>query len=326
MSVNPVAGSTTDGWLLGFRDRPNGIVLARLDGAGGVVRTTTLPGSSYVGASDFASVEVAGEANRYLLAWLDESSWSAQVWVRRVDTAAGFSLGTPKSIAGPTFIERIGAVAYDTDTRSHWCVVHHEFDRTGRYRYFDRPTQVTRIGHDGGVVEKIRFAADGTDAFSDVIHDPGRDRFAIVSTDQPWVLGRFLEHSTQARNYVYGTPCAGGTIAAAPPYAGSEFWRVYLSDPTAANQVAVLRVSTRAEDVALGPGFGTCRSYVDTTVPGATGYFIQLGGTGFGAVDVALPDNPVLLGFLFCQWIYLDNVSGTIRTVTTAGLAANVQP
>jgi hypothetical protein len=116
------------------------------------------------------------------------------------------------------------------------------------------------------------------------------------------VYGRTFNYPATATNTVYGVGCAFGTISADSPFAGDEFFRVYLGGAPAA-QPAILVASVGAGSFPLtAAGMGLCFFNLDPNVL----FFFSSSTNSAGSTSIhfPLPDAPLFTGNVFWQWFH----------------------
>jgi len=136
--------------------------------------------------------------------------------------------------------------------------------------------------------------------------------------------GRALVYGAGATATRYGAGCGGAVIDATRPLAGSQSFRVAITNAVPGT-ATFLFGSTAAGSLALGGlGMTGCELLIDPArtwivVPGATDQ------AGYGASTVPLPDNPLFTGDLFFQYLYVAPTANPARMAATGGLCARVR-
>jgi hypothetical protein len=186
--------------------------------------------------------------------------------------------------------------------------------------------EVARVGYTGGIVEqRTVYSSASADGYSPAVtfdDDAAEFQIAFASNEnaprgQP-VLAVHLQYYPDAINQTYGTSC-WGRIAATRPYAGSEFFRIILSNGKI-SAPSMLLMGLGPASVALG---NRCYFNLDPLLP----IFILFQGnsssTGRAECTVPLPDFPYTFGDVYLQWLQLDPSGGDI--VSTLGMHSRIR-
>jgi hypothetical protein len=183
---------------------------------------------------------------------------------------------------------------------------------------------VRRLGYRAAVVESEHLGAasyHGAVAWSAAAHE-----FVLVngSSTAPPMVGRRLQYSQAAWHLVYGGSCGPGTISSdSAPLPGSEFYRVLLSTAPP-GQIGALCFAASAGSADLGAiGAPNCMvnlGSIDVLLP------IVTDASGSATFTMPLPNEPLFLGDLYWQFLYLWPAAPTPLPIgVTRGLRASVR-
>lgn len=230
------------------------------------------------------------------------------------------AIGAPRVVANTGFVKSlvVTGLSYDTLTRSHAAVVHHDV--------LLEQLWVHKLGYQNEVSEAFLAHATGDPVRGGgVAHDDDFDRHVLVygvedGAQQP-LLGRVLTYAASPVPVTYGSAgCQQGTI----------FWSGYhrlghehgalglLGAPAAAGAVAV--VSLAPAFGPLGPfGFGNCNLLVDPLPPNYIAN-VSTATDAFGEASLRIPVPEALPPFTaYFQWFVFTSPSFLTAT-NSAGL------
>jgi hypothetical protein len=321
-----VAWSEDSGNSVDFLIRTNVVDQA---GTAGTART-------HVTATNAREPRIDGSIGRYVMTWLDSpSSSSMQLHSRRFDYATNGAvtnihdrvLATAALVPAQSLGQ--GGIAFDVITTSHWAVTW----RTSLFLGTSLSTtvQIARLGYTGGVVDATPLSTSNADgvAFPVVAFDgypqvgEAEGFVAAYAANNVNGTANFRRYSyTPPTGAVYGTSCRSNTMGDGhPPYAGSEFYRMF---------VAGLQPGTPALYL-----FGTSPANVQLDPIGMTGcsllvnYVVALGtiadGAGLAQMTIALPDDPAYFGDFYFQWAWFEPAANPFGFVTGRGGHIQVQ-
>jgi hypothetical protein len=223
---------------------------------------------------------------------------------------AGPSIGAPKTVADTGFVKSfvVTGLSYDTSTRSHAVLVHHDV-------LLER-LWVHKLGYQNERVESfLAYNAGNPVLGGGAAHDDDFDRHVLVfgvdeGVQQP-VLGRSLTYENSPAPLVYGTAgCQQGSI----------FWSSYhrlghehgalglLGAP--ATSIALAAYSLAPANGPLGPfGFGNCVLLVDPLAPNFIGSSAVV-TDGIGNASLGIPVHELLPTFTcYFQWLVFTGPS-----------------
>ena len=327
-------GWNDDGWVLVYPGRTSPIddydVYAR--------RITVEPSLSVTPAflvgpdnlGDKGNPAVAGQDGHYMVAMIQDGTMNFagsmhgnNILATRLDWASMASARSAqphRTVATSTMMDLIHpTLAFDTTTRSHWCLLYDS-------NTFVAPIiECRRLGQTGGVVESATVAPSCQG--SAAAFDPATNRFQIMtcSADQTGALyGQLLSYPPTAVNVPFGSPCGPGIATSDTiPLAGNEHYGVRLFGAPAGN-LAALMFSMGAGSTPLGPlGAPGCTQYLAST---DVSVLMIVDPQGEATFTLRLPDAPVLRGDLFWQFVYLWPSAPTqLQVGVTNGLRTQVR-
>lgn len=303
-----------------------------------VTAAPALGPSALLGApANAASVEVDGDANRFVATWteLDAATLIRRLRAQRIGAAGGgLALGAVRGVASAPALTALvnGRVAYDYTTQSHWTVTW----ETSTALTGSRSAQLARLGYQGGVTETAslfgttqsqgpllpRVGFDGSFASGQ------RGTFSALYVDSTHGLQGFqvqrrtLEYPAGARATTYGVSCSNAVVGDGhPPYAGSEFYNVNAGG-LPANRPAYLSLGFTPRNVALDViGMPGCRVLADPVVTLGT----TTDAAGIAILYIPLQDVPVFLGDLYAQWVWLQPGANALGVLNSVGLQIQVR-
>lgn len=301
---------------------------------GGTVDTPTVLGAPSSPDVTTTDVHVDGSRFQAMIAYREVDSSSLLVTRRACYERFDWTGGAAQVIreaslangALSTTID-VDGIAYDLDTRSHWCILH---------RVNDTLT-ATRTGFTGGIVEQAVVASDpGTGAASvtsAIDTTPASDtwgKFQIAWADFDLfypVKAAQLEYPV-AGTVPIGSSCFGAELAATPnrdqPLAGNGRFSIRVSGPPFGSPATTFVLSPAPGfvplDVIGAPG---CALNVDPATMVTIGSTVPLFGEG--SLDVPLPDDPVFTGDVYFQAFWLDVGLNDLGVGTTNGLLVQVR-
>ena len=137
------------------------------------------------------------------------------------------------------------------------------------------------------------------------------------------LYGRTLDYPAGAGEFRYGTACGGAVIDGHRPWAGNLYYRMGMSLATP-NAPTILFVGANSGAIPLdGAGMTGCTFLIDPT------FFLVLSGVtdpqGYGSLGFPLPDEPLLTGDLYFQYLYLAPLANPASLVATQGLRSQVR-
>lgn len=316
--VNQESNGGTSSWVVAFEQYNNSITNDDVDVIlSRVTSTGTIAGYGFAGPATGSPThklqpQVSGRNGRYCVSMVRSNTrtsngggFGSEILVERFDwpenAATPTKLGpnTLDASAPADFIN--GGLAFDDNSASHWALV---YQRGG---YTVGNCFVRRVGYSGGNTEVATLYSGPNGAYSPAVafnDDANEFQCVYASTDNPPtgqnVYGHRFIYPTTAINVGYGTGCGPGSISATNPFAGSEFFRVFLSgvpNPT----LAVLIVCGGTANIPLdGLGMTGCTNLIDLG--------IQFGSivTTNNVAGFPLPDSPLFTGNVYAQWAYFD--------------------
>ncbi len=245
-----------------------------------------------------------------------------EVWTQRIDwrsTASTPQKGTRRQIhSGPTM--RIGGIAYDSTTKSHWAVV---VDQISGIR--DRVV-VDRVGADGVSAESTVLAAAEEYRLPSVTFDDDNNEFSIAFATPSLVLGNKLAYPAPQAPVVYGTGCGNanirsrGTSHANLPWAGTTNFGIVL-EGAPARTPAVLMIGGASGSFDLGAiGMTGCMLNLNPALILAN-INVQLASSRY---DMPLRIPSAVSGDIFVQWLYI-NAAAPGGLEATQGMQITIQ-
>lgn len=231
------------------------------------------------------------------------------------------AIGAPQVLADTGFVKSlvVTGLSYDSLTRSHALVVHHDV--------LVDSVHVTKLGYQNRAMETFTaYATAGQVALGGgAVHDDDADRHAFVfgvedGATQP-VYGNLVTYVATPSPVVYGNPgCAQGTIAWSSYHRlGHEHGALMLlgGSPTA---LAFAGYSLAPANIPLAAaGFGNCTLLLDPNAPAFLGTSTAVtDASGFAQVGLPVPD---LLPPLTCYFQWLVVTGPLVNTTASPGLA-----
>ncbi|MEZ5964205.1 MAG: hypothetical protein R3F56_10205 [Planctomycetota bacterium] len=337
--VNQVTDGGSASWIVAYQRYDNTIPGDDWDVQCARVTTAhTIAGNFFMGSSSGSPThklapQVAGRGGRYVCSMIRSDTvgtFGADIIAERFDWSESAStpnkFGYRRIASGGTADYVNGGLAYDSNTRSHWCAVY----QRGGYAAGD--TFALRLGYTAGVVESATLYNGPNGAYSpNVTFDDDNNEFDIVygSTDNPPsgypVYGQKLQYSPSAINVLYGTGCGSGTISALTPNAGYEFFEFRMGGRPDGTP-AILWLSLGSAAIPLNP-FGMPGCFFNVNPTG--GAFITSIATsvagGLARLPLPLPDAPVFIGNLYTMWAFLQPGLNPAGIGTTQGLRTQIR-
>ncbi|MBL8897884.1 MAG: hypothetical protein JNM84_09655 [Planctomycetes bacterium] len=345
-SVTPLGAEGSTGWVVAWEDLFSGGVNTRIaaalyDASGQRLVSTVVATPSI---DEFLyTPRVAGLDGRFAFTWLarsnangayDEVRSRVVTWtpaalpsfhpVRTVERAV---LGTS------TF--RLGGLAFDTRTRSHWMSAYERLDLSVPNLRYLSAGRVARLGGTGvprGLYVLPASYGEPTAMGLAFDRDP-EGRFAVAcgtrsttAAQRYPVLGLFAEHPTDAEATPYGARCGTSTIRCTEPYIGNLGFEVYLTGANVTAQPAVLLMSALPLqpsfpiDPTLAPG---CALNLDPQLLLAALPTTLSGGIARFALPV--PDDVASWFDLYFQCAYLQPGLNPLGLGASQGLAVHLR-
>ena len=287
--------SATNPWAIHARK------VSDYSGPVGNVATLGDPSSS----SSRSVPQIAGTGSSHLVAYhRQESAFVSSIRVHRFDwnnTTNPTTIST-RTIATSTFLDKVTlqdvATAYGDVGSRLWALA---YSKKGNQLW------ATRLGHTGAVVEQTQALSNLKGGASLCGRWPHSGFGLVAATSQSSfpLYGWRLLHSPDAANIPYGASCSGSISATVPPHAGmgSSVGPRFIGGK--AGHAAILYVSANPASIPLpGPG---CKMLVDTNalVLTHTTTLLPYGNQGIATHAIPLPDAPLFVGDLYCQWWHL---------------------
>ncbi|MBK8980107.1 MAG: hypothetical protein IPM29_29760 [Planctomycetes bacterium] len=269
------------------------------------------------------SPRVDGDWGSYLIAYdRGQLFVPTQVGYQRFDWAQGSgppSLKAERTLRRPlSYYGTAHAIAFDHDTRSHWVIV---------YQNSASDVGVMRVGHSGGTIESATLhsfgsgAGAGGAAFGTRYHE-----FALTAADVDLLYPLYGRRMTYpaASTSTYGSSCnaPAGLVAHRDPFAGDGNFQVTVGFPSGLTTTAALLASS-SRDSWLIPGAEPCRGYLSMAAMFVADTRSNVTFNTFFAIP--LPDDPVFVGDVYFQVVYLNTTANPLGLETTNGLLVNVR-
>jgi len=286
---------------------------------------------------------VSGQDGRYVVSYLrtvnkgtpNDTIYGSEVRALRFDWAKQHTkpvnVRPSRLLAGsasaPPNQFRLGASAYDTNTRSHWAVT---WVKNALTTMAGSDVYVARLGYSAGVVENVTVHDTKMDGDAPAVtFNPNLQEFPITyavrnstQSTSNIVYGRRFVYDPAAQSVPYGF-AGGGTISSTRPLAGDEFFTVKLASKVP-NTPVFLIVSLRRLDLPLGElGMPGCTLYADPFLG-----FLLFGDTdknGVAAFKLALFDFPAFKWDVYFQYFFVSPKANTAGVLATQGLRAQIR-
>lgn len=328
-------------WLVAYQqfDRNNANASWRV----GVVRVTPTgsrygPNIAFLPAGKHAlTPHIAGLDGRYLLvhSWRTGSGtataqdFGTSVDCMRIDwsdTATNPTFRPARTVdLGFSWDYRVGDVAIDTESRSHWAFV------VEKQIVIGQPALgIVRVGGSGGTVEEDDLYRSSTRPgyapalCFDEDHDQFDAAFA-VDTPTPGVYARSLSYPSEARSLTYGISCGGNIATNHVPRCGDDLFAITL-DSGVPQQGALIALSFAPAQVSLGfAGMPGCTLLVDAGGPYLGSYFTLTRLDGTAEFPIVLSDWPPLPIDFHAQWFVLQPNANSAGLVATRGIEVHVR-
>ncbi len=328
-------------WLVAYQqfDRNNAGASWRV----GVVRVT--PNGSRYGPSiaflpsgkHALTPRIAGLDGRYLLvhSWRTGSGtataqdYGTSVDCMRIDwsdTATNPTFRPARTVdLGFSWDYRVGGVAIDTESRSHWAFVVEKEPVIGQ-----PALGIVRVGGSGGTVEEEDLYRNSSrPGYAPAIcFDEDHDQFDAafaVDTPTPGVYARSLSYPSEARSLTYGISCGGNIATNHVPRCGDNLFAITL-DNAAPQQGALIALSFAPAQLSLGfAGMPGCTLLVDSGGPYLGSYFTLTRLDGSAEFPIVLGDWPPLPIDFHAQWFYLQPGANSTGLLATRGIEVHVR-
>ncbi len=335
--VNQESNGGTSSWVAVWEQFNNSIVGDDVDViATRVTPTGTVAGNLFMGSATGSPLhklqpQVSGRNGRYCVSMIRSNTrtsngngYGSEMMVERFDWSEAAATPTklgPKTLVSntvtPNFVN--GGLAHDDSSSSHWALVYQRGTGAAGDCF------VLRVGFTGGQTEIGTLYSGPNSSYSpSVCFNDDADEFLCVyaSNDNPPsglpIYGQRFQYPATATSTVYGVGCGPAGIVSTDPYAGSEFFRVFLTNVPPSLAVFILSAGNGAIPLdALG--MIGCTALVDLNV--------QYGSLSSvtNVVTFSLPDDPVFIGNVFGQWAYFDAALNPAGLGATPGLSIQVR-
>ncbi len=333
------SGTTTSDFLIAFQTywntAPGGVddwdvEGRRIDGTGAFLPGVWVASSNFPNNDHKLGPIVDGWNDEYVVSYTLADNTAipfktlaiegSRVAIESYDFAAP-AIGAPQVVANTGFVKSlvVTGLAYDTLTRSHAVVVHHDI--------LPHSVHATKVGFHNRIVEA--FTAYSTAGHVGIgggaCFDDDADRFAFVfgvedGAQQP-VYGNLVTYVATPAPTTYGAAgCSGGSIAWSSYHRiGHEHGALILTG-AAPGRIALALASLAPANAPLAAlGYGSCTLLVDLLAPNYITAFAAITSVG-GFAEVGIPIDESLPPFLcYFQWFVLDGP--TTNTTNTAGLS-----
>lgn len=345
-AVTPIGAEGSTGWVVAWEDLfssgVNTRIAAALYGPDGQRLASTVVATPAIDEF-FATPRVAGLDGRFAFTWVAQPSASSgfdEVRSRVVTWTpaalpAFHPVRTVEQALFGTSIFRLGGLAFDTRTRSHWMSAYERLDFSTQSLRYVSAGRVARLGGTGvrrGLYLLPSSYGEPTAMGLAFDRDPA-GRFAVAcgsrsttATQRYPVLGFFAEHPTDAEATLFGERCGTSTIRCTAPYVGNLGFEVYLTGANVTAQPAVLLMSalplqpSLPIDPSLAPG---CALNLDPQLLLAALPTTLSGGIGRYALPV--PDEVASSFDLYFQWVYLHPGLNPLGFGASQGLAVHLR-
>ena len=242
-----------------------------------------------------------------------------EIWTQSVDwTGAAPAVGPLKLVRSGVGL-RVGGLAYDSATDSHWTIASSE-RLAQRLAYYDR------MGYDAEVVESGTINSSGAE-FPSITYDVDANQYALAFANGSTVLGVRLAYPSTSGPLFRGHDCGPARISVAgtfhenQPWAGSNNFRILLSNPPQ-NPAAVLLIGVGGADIDLSPmGLTGCGLFLD---PARILAHVPAPAGGSVGLTVPLPSSTRGLGG-YAQWVYATPGANPAGLSTTRSLVFQVR-
>lgn len=289
---------------------------------------------------DVAHPQVAGRSGRYLVSTTLGQSFPQRrgtaIELERVDWTSLTGTPTTKpsiTLFGPYTSQRVrvGGLAYDDDTKSHWAITT-DHDHTGGGNGFG---YIDRIGFNGASTRRRTIQSAGStqvQALAGGISYSGQEqafRFGWSVTDSSsnssFVWINRLTRPTAAAPSLAGLACSSATPSwVGLQQIGYEFSSLHLSGALPnVPAIAVIGFDTANTDLTTF-GMPGCRLLVPASGPNYVGTFFTLTDSASeSSIDLALPEflSPATVYF---QWFFLQPGANAVDFVSTQRLEVDI--
>ncbi len=298
-------------------------------GLNGVIGTRTVLGAGASADIDTTDVHLDGTTAHSMIAYREEDSSlpfvSRRACYQRFDWVNGVAqVRFDASLANGSFSTTVDvdSIAFDFDTKSHWCVLHR----------LNGALTATRTGFMGGITEQVSLLSDSyapsVGWATDVDFDEDEWGAFRVTSAQPsptFSLRSSLFGYPTTGEIPIGASCFGGTLAGTPdenqPLAGNANFSVTASGMPLGSQTFFLLSFTPASLPLDAIGATGCRLNVDPLT------MVSLGTTASAVADpsfvVPLPDG--FTGDVFLQALWIEPGINPLGLGGTNGLFMQVR-
>jgi hypothetical protein len=314
-------------------------VLGKLVSDSGTLDPAFWSATSSSTAQHHLTPHVAGSFGRYEVAFVETAFAQApfkttataghQLAAERVDWSPGTSpVNHPqRDLSGPGTAAtlRVGGIAYDPETRSHWALTASS-DITGT-------AYVVRTGFRGFETERrnlwLQIPLAGAGTAGGICFDPDANRFPVAFGVQTGtgagLHGNHFTYVGATPVTASGTSCSTGTIAwNGSQQIGAEFGAVALTSAPA-SLPAIVGVSLATLDLNLiSIGMPGCRLLIDTAAPSfLTTFATVTSANGAATVSLPLPES-LPFATLWFQWFHFDLGANPLDLVSTQRLRVEI--
>lgn len=334
--INQVTDQTgNDGWFVVWQayweTRPTpdewDVVGRRVDETGAIVGGTWVSSRSIPDTAHQLAPDVAGQSGKYAVTYAEwtespltrtTSTIGGEIYCDRVNWPVTGSNTTPHSCEiTQGFVNdrrwRNDALAFDDNSRSHWCAV---LSSTGTGSQY-----VEMLGYDAGMTERATASTTG-DAVGGAVtynNDTGfpRGEFLLsYGTDEGSAAGGVETHPVYSHRFehiaetpvsIFGPTCGGNIGATGRILRGSDSFNCTLTGgPPSTFAACFVGFSAIPPTPApfLNPG---CRLNIGSSIGSVTAF---TSGSGAARVDIDFPACSFLLtGTIYFQWLWLTPIA-----------------
>ncbi|MEM7203600.1 MAG: hypothetical protein AAF628_25270 [Planctomycetota bacterium] len=333
--VNEQRQGSSDDWYCVFQslDAPVAqddwdLLITRADDFGAMGSWVAL-GNQGATMHSFAP-RIAGSVDRYAISYLQRPNLFPQIgdtgpeaWAQIIQwgvRSAQLSVGAHQLVRQGSAL-RLGGVAFDSETRSHWSCVTSEQLATPLVSYVDR------VGRDGRVAESATISSTKDRTNPSVTYDDDNHEYTIAYASSAVVLASKFAYPALAPPSPYGSGCGAASIGLAPgghgrlPWAGTANFILRLSGAQSGVN-AVLFLGGAPGSFDLSPiGMTGCRLLVDPSLGlGTIGMAVTSSGQN---LRLSIPSR--VKGTVYAQWFYVSPGANPFGAEMTDGLAIDIQ-